>query len=78
MAIPDPLGPGSFPATVKTTEIIQLAKRTGNGFESLGIRGLINHTGRHNQEAAPQKEPSVHPISHTDFLSAEERARLKG
>jgi hypothetical protein len=83
MAIPDPLGPGSFPATVKTTEIIQLAKRTGQWFENLGIRGLIAQTGRHNLKAKEKTEPdadkipSVQPISHTDFLTPEEKARLK-
>ena len=72
MAIPDPLGFGSFPVTVKASEIVQLAKRTDEWYSNRSIKRLTHYVERDKQSAKAQKEPAAQPISHKDFLTDEE------
>ena len=77
MAIPDPLGFGSFPVTVKASEIVQLAKRTDEWYSNRSIKRLTHYVERDKQSAKASQEPVVKPISHKDFLTDEEITGLR-
>ncbi|MBK5291483.1 MAG: hypothetical protein JJE04_07400 [Acidobacteriia bacterium] len=50
--LPEPLGKGSLPATVKATEIVALAKRTNKSWTALAINTLIEATKRSQADFA--------------------------
>ena len=77
MAIPDPLGFGSFPVTVKASEIVQLAKRTDEWYSNRSIKRLTHYVERDKQNAKAGQEPVAKPISHKDFLTDEEITGLR-
>ncbi|MBK5294271.1 MAG: hypothetical protein JJE04_21645 [Acidobacteriia bacterium] len=68
--LPEPLGQGGLPATVKATEIIALAKRTHKYFGSLAINTLISASERSRDtfESKSKRNNGPRPISHKDFL----------
>jgi len=68
--LPEPLGQGGLPATVKATEIIALAKRTTKQFSSLAINTLIaaSERSRHNFESKSTRNNGPLPIDHKQFL----------
>ncbi len=68
--LPEPLGQGGLPATVKATEIIALAKRTHKYFNSLAINTLISASERSRDtfESKSKRNNGPQPVSHKDFL----------
>ncbi len=56
--IPEPLGKGAFPALVKPTEIVTLAKRTHKYWNAMAINTLINATKRSRKQFSTEKEPA--------------------
>ena len=57
--LPQPLGFGSLPATVKATEIVALAKRTHKSWNALAINTLIEATQRSRASFSPRPEPQI-------------------
>ncbi len=57
--LPQPLGLGSLPATVKATEIVALAKRTHKYWNAMAINTLIAATKRSQKEFSTQKETTL-------------------
>ena len=72
--LPEPLGQGGLPATVKATEIIALAKRTHKYFNSLAINTLISASERSRDsfEAQSKRNNGPQPVSHKQLLAKKE------
>ena len=72
--LPEPLGQGGLPATVKATEIIALAKRTHKYFNSLAINTLISASERSRDsfEAQSKRNNGSQPVSHKQLLAKKE------
>jgi len=70
--LPEPLGQGGLPATVKATEIIALAKRTHKSFNSLAINTLISASERSRDafESQSKRNNGPQPVSHKDFMNS--------
>ncbi len=57
--LPQPLGLGSLPATVKATEIVALAKRTHKYWNAMAINTLIAATKRSKASLSTPAEPKI-------------------
>ena len=57
--IPEPLGKGAFPALVKPTEIVTLAKRTHKYWNAMALNTLIGVSKRSREAFSTKKETTL-------------------
>jgi hypothetical protein len=74
--IPEPLGSGSFPVTVKVSEIVQLAKRSHPRYSTISINHLQAEIGKEREAA--KRENTIQALNQTpgsfkDHLTEEEK-----